>query len=58
MVHQFEKEGRGEDWVKDGILQIRKESITYGPNYPCKTFQQQQQQQPTEGGIITTKVKS
>jgi arylsulfatase len=38
MVAQFEKEGRGEQWVKDGQLQLRKPE-TYGPNfrmYTCK----------------------
>jgi arylsulfatase len=33
MVAQFEEEGRGEGWVKDGVLQLRK-TETYGPNYP------------------------
>ena len=32
MVAQFEKEGRGDKWVKDGQLQLR-ESETYGPNF-------------------------
>lgn len=32
MVAQFEKEGRGPDWVNDGQLQLRK-SETYGPNF-------------------------
>lgn len=35
MVAQFEREGRGEQWVKGGVLQ-RRPSITYGPNYPGK----------------------
>jgi hypothetical protein len=33
MVAQFESEGRGPLWVKDGVLQTRP-SITYGPNFP------------------------
>ncbi len=36
MVAQFMAEGRGEAWVKDGKLQLRKEGQTYGPNYPEK----------------------
>ena len=35
MVDQFEQEGRGEAWVKNGKLQIRRESTTFGPHYPC-----------------------
>ena len=34
MVMQFEREGRGEGWVKDGELMIRTKGTTYGPNYP------------------------
>jgi arylsulfatase len=36
MVDQFMREGRGEKWVKGGILQRREESILFGPNYPCQ----------------------
>lgn len=32
MVAQFEKEGRGDTWVKDGQLQLRQPE-TYGPNF-------------------------
>ena len=32
MVAQFEKEGRGDTWVKDGQLQLR-QPATYGPNF-------------------------
>ena len=36
MVGQFEAEGRGEDWVKDGELQLRKTGeLTHSPNFPC-----------------------
>jgi arylsulfatase len=35
MVQQFEEEGRGPDWVRDGVLQARKKSTVFGPNYPC-----------------------
>ena len=35
MVKQFEDEGRGEAWVKDGELMVRKISVVYGANYPC-----------------------
>ena len=33
MVRQFETEGRGDSWVKAGVLQLR-QTQTYGPNYP------------------------
>ena len=36
MVDQFNHEGRGPDWVKNGKLQIRTKSQSYGPNYPGK----------------------
>jgi hypothetical protein len=29
MVDQFEQKGRGEKWVKDGVLQVRTESTVY-----------------------------
>ena len=32
MASHFEE--RGEDWVKDGKLVIRKQSMLYSPNYP------------------------
>jgi len=35
MVQQFEEEGRGEGWVKDGQLMLRPVTTTLGPNYPC-----------------------
>ena len=36
MVEQFEEEGRGEEWVKDGELIMRKDnSLTHSPNFPC-----------------------
>ncbi len=34
MIEQFEKEGRGEEWVKDGVLQRREKTQVYSPNYP------------------------
>lgn len=34
LVEQFEAEGRGKDWVKDGELVRRTKSATYSPNYP------------------------
>lgn len=34
MVQQFVKEGRGEDWVKDGKLMTRVKGQLYSPNYP------------------------
>lgn len=34
MVAQFEAEGRGELWVRNGTLQRRVNTPTYGPNYP------------------------
>lgn len=34
MVKQFEQEGRGPGWVKDGKLVQRTAPETYGPNYP------------------------
>lgn len=35
MVKQFEDEGRGDDWVKDGELMVRKGNVVFGANYPC-----------------------
>ena len=35
MVEQFEREKRGEDWVKDGTLIVRQKSTTFGANFPC-----------------------
>jgi hypothetical protein len=34
MVQQFEREGRGEDWVSGGKLVKRMKSTTYSPHYP------------------------
>lgn len=34
MVAQFESEGRGDGWVKDGVLQRRTQGQTTSPNYP------------------------
>eukprot|EP00040_Diaphanoeca_grandis_P008715 m.46182 g.46182 ORF g.46182 m.46182 type:complete len:736 (+) comp20166_c0_seq2:116-2323(+) len=34
MVTQFENEGRGPAWVKNGTLQRRTTAQTYSPNYP------------------------
>lgn len=42
MVAQFEAEGRGSDWVKDGKLQRRTKPQTYGPNYPGKAPSEQE----------------
>ena len=36
MVKQFEIEGRGEQWVKDGHLVQRIKSHLYSPNYPAQ----------------------
>jgi len=35
MVKQFEEEGRGDNWVKDGELMVRKLGTVYGDNFPC-----------------------
>ena len=34
LVAQFEREGRGDAWVKDGKLLQRAQGQTYSPNYP------------------------
>jgi len=34
MVEMFEAQGRGDAWVKDGVLQQRTQGQTYGPNFP------------------------
>ena len=34
MVAQFEDEGRGPKWVRDGELMVRPQGETYGPNFP------------------------
>ncbi|XP_064395752.1 arylsulfatase-like [Halichondria panicea] len=34
MVSQFENEGRGDGWVKDGVLQRRVGNTLYSPHYP------------------------
>ena len=34
LVEQFEREKRGQEWVKDGKLQRRTEGQVYSPNYP------------------------
>jgi len=34
MVAQFQREGRGPEWVKDGRLVPRPNGCTYSPNYP------------------------
>ena len=34
MVKQFEEEERGEEWVRDGKLMVREQSILYSPHYP------------------------
>lgn len=34
MVHQFEAERRGDQWVKNGELQRRIANVLYSPNYP------------------------
>jgi len=36
LVVQFNKEGRGQDWVHDNQLQSRYDKILYGDNFPCK----------------------
>jgi len=35
MVKQFEREGRGTDWVRNGRLVPRTKPTIFGPNYPC-----------------------
>lgn len=35
LVQQFEREGRGPAWVKNGVLQKRPQSQLYSPNYPA-----------------------
>ena len=35
MVEQFEREERGQAWVKDGQLVRRIKGTTYSPNYPA-----------------------
>ena len=36
MVSQFEDEDRGEEWVKDGVLQLRVDGgISHSVNFPC-----------------------
>ena len=37
MVEQFEREGRGPDWVEDGKLVRRTKGQLYSPNYPHTT---------------------
>ncbi len=37
MVHQFEAEQRGEQWVKNGVLQRRVGTTLYSPHYPKST---------------------
>ena len=34
MVAQFEREGRGPEWVMEGKLVVREQGQTYGPNFP------------------------
>ena len=34
LIKQFETEGRGPEWVKDGELLIRKKGMLYSPHYP------------------------
>ena len=34
MIEQFEKEERGEEWVKNGVLQRRVKNQLYSPHYP------------------------
>ena len=34
MVDQFEREGRGDDWVKNGQLMQRQKTQVYSPHYP------------------------
>lgn len=35
MVDQFEREGRGDEWVLNGKLASGRRGITFGPNYAC-----------------------
>jgi hypothetical protein len=35
MADQWQAEGRGDAWVKDGVLQRRVEGLLYSPNYPA-----------------------
>ena len=34
LIEQFEREGRGPEWVKDGVLQRRVKGQTRSPHYP------------------------
>ena len=34
LVKQFMDEGRGKNWVKDGVLQRRVNGLRYSPYYP------------------------
>ena len=36
LVEQFEREQRGPEWVKDGVLQRRVKGQVYSPHYPEK----------------------
>ena len=38
LITQFEAEGRGEEWVKDGKLMQRVKGQLYSPNYPSDTY--------------------
>jgi len=35
MIERFQKDGRGEQWVKDGQL-VKRGSIPHSPNFPCQ----------------------
>jgi arylsulfatase len=36
LIDQFTREQRGDKWLKNGVLQARKTSTLYSPNYPGK----------------------
>lgn len=35
LIEQFEREGRGEEWVRDNVLQPRVKSTVFASNFPC-----------------------
>jgi len=45
MVEQFEREGRGNEWVVNGILQPRTKQKIHGANFPCNEEERGEQQQ-------------
>lgn len=52
LVQQYEKEGRGNDWVRNGKLVKRTKSTTYSPNYPGKGDRDQMLRAERESEMI------